>query len=264
VTQLTLAPLTNFDVGAVLSAAIAFAAYRARALTAGGAVGAVVVGTATYGALAGPGAAVLLTFFITSAGLSRIRSARKSAAVLDVGKDGPRDGAQVFANGGIAAACALLALALDARYAFAFAGAFAAATADTWATEIGTLAKQPPRSILTLRPMSAGLSGGVTSIGTLAGIAGALAIALVAHLLGPHALVPVACAGIAGMLVDSILGASVQALRFCPNCKRATEREPHTCGANTTLVRGCAWLGNDAVNLAATLTGAAVAFALAR
>jgi uncharacterized protein (TIGR00297 family) len=264
VTQLTLAPLSNFDVGAVVSAAISFAAYRMHSLTPGGALSALVVGTVTYGALGLPGAAILLTFFISAVALSRIRSVRKSAASIEVEKGGARDGGQVFANGGVAAVCALLALSVDARYAFAFAGAFAAATADTWGTEIGTLAAQPPRSILSLRPVQAGLSGGVTALGTLAGIAGAITIALVARELSGHGFLPVACGGIAGTLADSVLGASLQALRFCPNCKRETEREPHGCGANTSRVRGFAWLGNDAVNFAATLTGAAVAFALAR
>ncbi len=265
-TQLTLAPLSNFDIGAVVSAAISFAAYRTRSLTAGGAFAALAVGTATFGALGGPGAAVLLTFFVTSVALSRIRTVRKAAAAIDVGKSGARDGSQVLANGGVAAVCALLALALapHERYTLAFAGAFAAAAADTWATEIGTLAAQPPRSILTLRPIAAGLSGGVSLFGTLAGVAGAVTIGLVAQLLAPDAFVPVSCAGIVGTLADSVLGASVQALRWCKNCNRATEREPHTCGANTTLVRGFGWLGNDVVNFAATLAGALVAFALAR
>jgi uncharacterized membrane protein len=67
---------------------------------------------------------------------------------------------------------------------------------------------------------------------------------------------------VAGALADSLLGASLQGLRWCPNCERACESEPHVCGANTTALRGLSWFGNDAVNLSATLVGAAVAFAL--
>ncbi|MBD5656320.1 MAG: DUF92 domain-containing protein, partial [Candidatus Eremiobacteraeota bacterium] len=62
---------------------------------------------------------------------------------------------------------------------------------------------------------------------------------------------------------DSVLGASLQSLRFCPQCRRPTEREPHGCGANTSQLRGLSWFGNDGVNFAATLVGAAVAFAVA-
>jgi len=264
VSGLTLAPLSNFDIGGVCAAAIAIVAYRTRSLTLGGAFAAFVVGTATYGALALPGAAVLLAFFVTSVALSRVGKARKAVVLADVDKTGARDGAQVLANGGIAAACALLALFIDHRFAYAFAGAFAAAAADTWGTEIGTLMRGAPRSILTFRKIATGLSGGVTTAGMLAEVAGAFAIAATALLVRPDAFVPVACAGVAGALADSLLGASVQSLRWCPNCNRATEREPHTCGANTRPLRGLSWFGNDGVNVSATLVGAVVAFALAR
>ena len=261
--MLHLAPLTDFDIGAVAAACVAFLAYRTRSLDIGGALATFAIGTATFGALGIRGAAVVLTFFITSLVLSRVGAARKRVVLVDVDKTGARDAAQVFANGGVAACCALAALTLGPRYAAAFAGAFAAATADTWGTEIGTLVRQPPRSILSWRPIATGLSGGVTWAGTLAQAAGALTIAAVALPLERGIFLAVALAGFGGALVDSLLGASLQALRWCPNCKRPTEREPHLCGANTAPVRGFAWFGNDAVNFAATLTGAAVAYALA-
>ncbi len=260
---MTLAPLTNFDIGAIVAAAIAIAAFRLRALDAGGAVAAVAVGTATFGALALPGAGVLLAFFVTSLGLSRLGKARKALALVDVGKTGPRDAAQVLANGGIAALCAILSLWEGPRFAAAFAGALAAATADTWGTEIGALARAKPRSILTLKPVATGLSGGVTLLGSAAELAGALSIAAVALALTPHAFLAVSLGGIAGALADSLVGASLQSLRWCAACKRATEREPHACGANTTAIRGLSWFGNDATNYAATLVGATVAYAVA-
>jgi uncharacterized protein (TIGR00297 family) len=262
--RLTLAPLSNFDLGAAAAAIIAFIALRVGALDAGGALAAFVVGTATFGALGEPGAAVLLGFFVSSVALSRVGAARKTARLVDIGKTGPRDAAQVLANGGVAAVCAALAFFVDARYGIAFAGAFAAATADTWATEIGTLGAARPRSILTGKPVATGLSGGVTFAGTAAEIAGALFIAAIATLLAPHAFLAVAAGGVAGALLDSVLGASLQSLRWCPQCKRACETDPHACGANATRLRGFSWVGNDAVNGCATLCGAAVALALFR
>jgi uncharacterized protein (TIGR00297 family) len=255
--------VSAFAIGACASIAIALAALRAHTLTRGGALAAVFVGTATYGALGLPGAGVLLAFFVTSVGLSRYGRARKRERLIDVGKTGARDAAQVLANGGVAALCALFAAHGDARCSAAFAGAFAAAAADTWGTEIGTLARGRPRSILTLRPVATGLSGGVTFAGTVAEVCGALVVALAALALGTRVFVPVAIAGVAGALVDSLLGASVQSLRYCPQCKRATERDPHACGTGTRLVRGTALVGNDAVNFAATLAGAAIAYFLA-
>ena len=261
--RLTLAPLTNFDVGALAAAAIAYVAFRAGLLTAGGALAAFFVGAVTFGTLGAAGASVLLLFFVTSSALSRLGRARKRT-VADVPKTGPRDGAQVLANGGVAAVCALLVLTGDPRYAAAFAGAFAAANADTWGTELGLLARGTPRSILTWRRIAPGLSGGVTIQGTLAEVAGAVAIAICAALFGLASVYAVFIGGVAGALVDSLLGASVQSLRWCSQCRSACETDPHRCGANTSPLRGLSWLGNDAVNAACTATGALVAFALAR
>ncbi len=261
--RLTLAPLTNFDIGGVIAALFAFAAFRLGVLSGGGALAAFFVGTATFGGLGVPGAYVLLAFFIPSVVSSRPgREQKKRLSVI--GKSGPRDATQVLANGGVAALCALAALYLDAHYAAAFAGSVAAATADTWGTEIGTLARARPRSIFTLRPIDTGLSGGMTPAGTLAELAGALFIAAIAWSVGFGSFLPILAGGVAGALVDSLLGGSLQSLRWCPNCKRACEAEPHSCGANTTQIRGLGWFGNDTVNFACTLTGAAVAFAFAR
>ena len=189
---------------------------------------------------------------------------RAQAQTRRIGKAGPRDASQVLANGAVAALCALAALYLDPRYAAAFAGSLAAATADTWGTEIGTLVNAPPRSIFTLRPINTGLSGGVTAAGTLAEFAGALFIAAIAYSVGFHHFLPILAGGVAGALVDSLLGGSLQSLRWCPNCKRPCETEPHVCGANTTPIRGLTWFTNDTVNFACTITGAALAYALAR
>jgi uncharacterized protein (TIGR00297 family) len=224
------------------------------------------------------GATVLLTFFVPSVALSRVGRERKRTALADVDKTGARDAAQVLANGGVAAACALGAHFAGKRFAgqrfagarlgrsgfaIAFAGAFAAAAADTWGTEIGTLVKQSPRSIVTFKPIATGLSGGVTAAGTLAEIAGALFVATAAIALVPRAFWAVFAGGVAGALLDSVLGASVQTLAWCPACLRATERNPHLCGTPTRPVRGLSWFGNDAVNFTATAGGAFVAVLLA-
>ena len=253
--------MTNALLGAALAACVSFAALRARALTRDGAVAAFVVGAAVFGATGWRGALVLFAFFVPSALLSRLGRARK-AALGAVGKHGPRDAWQVIANGGAAALCALLAMRGSAVFAAAFAGAFAAAAGDTWGTEIGTLSQNPPRSILTFRQVEPGLSGGVTLVGTLATLAGAAVVACVAALAGIASFFPVAVGGFAGALIDSLLGATVQAQRWCNDCARPCETNPHRCGAPTTLRRGVAWLDNDAINGAATLSGAVIAAAL--
>ncbi len=262
--RLTLAPLGSYDIAAMAAALVAFAAFRIGALDATGAFVAFFVGTLTYGALQTAGLVVLLAFFVSSVALSRLGREIKRSRLSDVEKTGARDAAQVLANGGVAAACALaIALGWDGRYEVAFAGAFAAAAADTWGTEIGALLGGAPRSILTFRPVGTGISGGVTPVGTVAEFAGALFVAATAYAFGIHAFLAVLAGGFGGALVDSVLGASLQSLRWCPQCARPCERDPHSCGATTSHARGLVWFGNDGVNFAATLSGAALAFGLA-
>lgn len=245
--------------GIAFAGAVAVAAWRAHILTKSGALAAWIVGACIFGAGGWAYAAVLFAFFIPSSVLSRLGRARKRSLV-DIGKQGARDALQVLANGGVAALCAVLAAATHAHaIGAAFAGALAAASADTWGTEIGTLVKSPPRSILTLKPLAPGLSGGVTAAGMLAEIAGALAVALVAWALGAGAWWALAAGGFAGALADSVLGASLQELRYCPQCKRACETDPHVCGARTVLRRGTPWMSNDAVNACASIVGALAA-----
>jgi uncharacterized protein (TIGR00297 family) len=231
-------------------------------LTAGGAVAAFAVGTIVFGGGGWRAALVLFAFFIPSIVLSRVGRTKKQR-LDDVAKQGARDAWQVLANGGVAAVCVLVALRGFAPFAAAFAGAFAAASADTWGTEVGALSPAAPRSILTGRPVHAGLSGGVTLFGTTATVAGAVLVAAVAAALGIASFLAVAAGGVAGALLDSLMGAGPQALRWCPDCRRECETNPHRCGSPTDLRRGVAWLQNDAVNFAATACGAVVAGLLA-
>jgi len=248
--------------GAIFAGAVGLAAYQAHVLTRDGALAAFAVGTIVFGIGGWPGAAVLFAFFLTSAALSRAGRARKRS-LIDAGKPGARDAWQVLANGGVAAGCMLLAPWAGAPMAAAFAGAFAAAAADTWATEIGTLSRQAPRSIVTFAPVPTGLSGGVTLLGTAATIAGAAFVGAIAQACAVGPFLAVAAGGVAGAFADSFLGATLQALRYCPQCGRACETNPHACGSPTVLRRGAGWIENDAINLAATLAGALVAGGLA-
>ena len=68
-----------------------------------------------------------------------------------------------------------------------------------------------------------------------------------------------AFAGMAGALVDSLLGATLQAVYMCPRCEVLTEVPVHPrCGMQATNQRGLPWMTNDMVNLLATLAGAAI------
>ena len=212
---------------------------------------------------------LLMISFVASAMLSRFRAEVKrdrTAGILQ--KEGSRDAIQVVANGGIFAACALLAqisgFGANLLLSAAALGALAAATADTWATEIGTLSGHEPRSILSRKRVPRGTSGGVTLAGFVATVAGAAFIGLVAALLGFRtSMLAVIAGGIAGALTDSVLGATAQGRRWCATCELHTEQLVHICGQKTAIASGREWLDNDLVNLLCTVVGAAVAAVVA-
>jgi uncharacterized protein (TIGR00297 family) len=249
--------------GGFLAVAVAVVALRLKALTLDGAVAAFVVGTIVFGAGGLPAALVLLAFFVPSSLLTRVGRARKRRALADADHTA-RTAWQVLANGGIAACCALGALYWRAPFEAAFAGAIAAASADTWATEIGTLSSRAPVSIATFRPVQPGISGGVSTLGIAASVAGALCIAIVAWIFRVASLPAVVAGGVAGSLLDSLAGATLQSRRWCPACGAECEATVHRCGTRTQQRGGIAWFQNDAVNFMATLCGALVAAAIAR
>lgn len=240
---------------------IAGAARRARSLSPSGAAAAALTGFLLFGLGGWRGATALLLFFITSSALSRLGKKRKDA--LGYEKGGERDAGQVFANGGVAALCAvLLWLNPEARWPIAaLLGSLATANADTWATEIGSLAKAAPRLITSLRPAPTGSSGAISLPGTLAAFAGAVLLAALAPFwhLGIAGLFAVAFGGLAGSLFDSLLGATVQAQYRCPVCDKLTERPTHCENQPTVLARGYSFIHNDTVNTLATVFGAVTA-----
>jgi uncharacterized protein (TIGR00297 family) len=260
--------------GLGLALLIAFLAYRAGALDRSGAFAAMGLGTVIFG-IGGWGPSILLmAFFVTSSGLSRLFGRRKAALNEKFSKGSRRDAFQVLANGGTAGAIILLTLLFPqvGGLWLAFAAALAAANADTWATELGVLNPHPPRLITSGKPVERGTSGAISLVGTLAALGGSTLIAILAVLLTPRGLATpfgaqilvVALAGLTGSLVDSILGATVQAIYSCPTCQKETERHPlHTCGTSTLLKRGWVWMDNDWVNGLCTISAALLAGVLA-
>jgi len=115
-----------------------------------------------------------------------------------------------------------------------FIGSIATATADTLASEVGVV--QQPRLITTMRKVPPGTDGGISILGTAAGIIGAGIIGVSAYLLGifpdPFVTLKISIiAGTVGCFVDSILGAVLERRNF---------------------------ISNEYVNLIATITGAAL------
>jgi uncharacterized membrane protein len=128
------------------------------------------------------------------------------------------------------------------------------------------LARGWPRRLTDGHLVEPGTSGAASVEGLLAAIGGAALIGLPSGVAGGIALGAAAtAAGFFGSLADSLLGATVQAIYWCPACGKETERHPtHTCGTATRRLRGWTWLRNDGVNLAASIVGAAIALILTR
>src|SRR5512142_3319506 len=236
--------------GLLLAALASYVAYRLQSLSRGGAYAATVLGTIVFGLGGWQWAVLLLAFFMTSSALTRIFQGAKGGAEEKYAKGGRRDAMQVLSNGGVAGAFVVLhAIFPAAAWPWiGFAGALAAVNADTWATELGVLNPGRPRLLTALRtPVEKGTSGAVSWVGTLASLAAAALIGGLAALFtgGGSLLAAVAVAGLAGSLVDSLLGATVQALYWCPLDKKETEKHPlHGCGTPTVQIRGWSWLNN--------------------
>jgi uncharacterized membrane protein len=107
----------------------------------------------------------------------------------------------------------------------------------------------------------AGTSGGVTTLGTLAGLTGALALGGLAWIAGTpeRAAIAGTGGGVIGMLADSVLGAAWQGRFRCEGCGEITEQRVHRCGGRGVLLQGWPWLDNDVVNFLACAAGAGAA-----
>ncbi len=249
----------------ILAAVVAGLAYRFHALTFSGAAAATLIGGLMLGLGGLPWATLLLGFFFPASLLSFVARDRKTAFKTQFAKNAARDAAQVLANGGIAALCALgNAGHPSPLWWAAAAGALAAASADTWGTEVGVLSPSPPRDLLRWQPVPPGTSGAVSAWGLGAAAGGSLWMGFLA-LWGSTPVVgfAVTVGGFLGALADSLLGATVQAVYYCPTCAQPTEHHPrHVCGTPTHRIQGQGWLNNDGVNFLATLAGALIAVGL--
>ena len=251
--------------GVILAAIAAAVSLRLRFLTASGSMGMFLLATIVFGFGGWQWTTPILAFFVLSSLLSKYGKRRKAHLDQVFEKGSQRDHAQVAANGGIAGLLMTLHMFLGwpALYPM-YLGSLAAATADTWATELGTLGKSSPRLITTWKRVEAGTSGGISLRGTLSGLAGAACIALSSWFFIEPELrwmmfSATVIGGVAGSFADSLLGATLQAQYRCSTCQKLTEKHYHCGNQPTKLERGLPWLENDMVNLTATASGALTA-----
>ncbi|MGB9717019.1 MAG: DUF92 domain-containing protein [Thermoproteota archaeon] len=210
---------------------------------------------------------ILLAFLILGVGFTKYRRRDKELDTLSQEKGGVRSWVNVLANGGPAAIPIMLehVFRMEVFLVF-FTTAVCSAAADTLATEIGLLSNSKPRLITRLKSrVEKGVSGGVTLLGTVAGLLGSVAIALVAlalHLVNTPGILSgvsdfqrllVACSagGFLGMIVDSLLGATVQEAYVSKADGRLRE-QPREQG-EYVLVKGVSGFDNHVVNFVSSL-----------
>jgi uncharacterized protein (TIGR00297 family) len=252
--------------GVLFSFLISTFSYALRFLTGGGATAQFVLGVIILGLGGWQWIVPILTFFILSSLLSFI--SKRTRPSVEFAKSSRRDWAQVCANGGTAAGIVLLWFFTRWGCWFvAYLGAVAAATADTWGTEVGIHSHSSPRLVTNLQPIETGTSGAISLLGFLAGTSGALAIGLsAAHWLSSpqttNVMIATIFGGCSGSLIDSLLGATIQTQYSCSVCGKTSERMEH-CGMKTTQKSGIRWINNDVVNFACTMAGAASSMGVA-
>ena len=244
----------------VLNVPIGLIARKRKSLSfPGGVIGAAVIGIITF--LAHPLIwGFIVIFFASSTAIGKYKegSEQKRYAMEYAEKGSERDFLQVIANGGVATLFATVILLnfgiskvpITDLYVILAATSIAASAADTWATEVGTTSNTDPMWILQpWKRVPKGTSGGVSIRGFIGTALGSLIISLTyfAFSLNWIAFI-VFFGGVAGSLIDTFLGASVQTVYVCETCNKQTEKQLHKCGEMTRKIRGLPFMNNDMVN----------------
>jgi uncharacterized protein (TIGR00297 family) len=141
---------------------------------------------------------------------------RRKPVVSDYQNHNRRNGEQVWANAfWVVLFVVLWFVAKADLFLIAAMSALAAATSDTWATEVGTrFANSRTILVTSFKPVQAGTDGGVSLGGSFAALLGALCIASILLFFPKNfmiiSFISVAVAGVLGGLLDSLLGAYYQ------------------------------------------------------
>lgn len=264
--------MENILIGFIFSFAIAFAGYKKESLSLSGGVSAVILGTALYyfGGLFF--SAILVAFFISSSLLTKYKKEFKKNLEDINEKGGKRDYVQVIANGLLGLIYTFLFfLTKEHAFILAYATAFSASNADTWASELGVLSRINPISIISFKKIERGMSGGVSPLGTIASALGALFIGVILAvgymwLYGINTswiklLIICSLCGFIGSLVDSLMGSTIQAKYKCTVCNKYTEKKIHH-GSITNHISGIRFINNDVVNFSSGFIASIIAITM--
>jgi uncharacterized protein (TIGR00297 family) len=230
--------ITLLVLAIVICAAFAYFAFKAGTVDASGVFAAVLFGIILITFAGVSWFLVVMAFFILGSFFTKFRYSEKVFLGVEQGKSGRRGYMNAFANALVGIAGAVLyGISGDLVFAALFLGCTATATADTLASEIGVTGGTP-YLITTFRPVPAGTNGGVTVLGELSCLLGAVIISVLAFVLGVapwYVCLLGIPAGVVGTNADSLIGA---------------------------LIENKGIIGNSGTNLLATLSGGIFAMIL--
>ena len=196
----------------LLNGALAFLGWRLGTVSGPGALAGFVVGAAVALSLGWPGYLVLLLYFALGASATRLGWNRKRALGIAEAQGGARGAMQVLANGGPPVLFCTLAGLLPGHWgvsaAAAFVGSLATAAADTVSSEVGKSFGGPVRRLPDLSPAPAGVPGGISVAGSIAGLFASLVICAAAargDLMSLAWVLPVSAAGFLAALFEGLL-----------------------------------------------------------
>lgn len=219
-------------------------------LTPAGYANAWLLGVIVWGALGWRAYAVTLFYFFVGSAVTKVGMAQKEAYGIAEARGGVRGPGNVWGSALTATVCALGIVVLQQLHpaalsqwqpllALGFVASLSTKLSDTTATEVGKAYGQHTFLITTLQPVPRGTEGAVSLEGTVAGMAGSIALAAVALAVGLISLKGVAVCAIAAFIattVESVIGATVE--------EKLT------------------WLTHDLVNIINTTVGALLAISL--
>jgi uncharacterized protein (TIGR00297 family) len=163
---------------------------------------------------------IMLSFFILGSAATKYKFEYKKRIGVEQGQSGARGYRNVFANGIIACAAAVLFGVFQMPvFIVMYVGCVATAAADTLASEIGVTGGIP-YMITTFKKVPIGTNGGVTLTGEFVALLGGFTVSLVAlalDVITPEMMVLCTFAGFVGTNIDSLVGATLENRGFLGN-----------------------------------------------
>jgi uncharacterized protein (TIGR00297 family) len=212
-------------------------------LTPAGLFHAWLLGVLIWGTLGWQGYAVVMFYFLVGSAVTRIGMAEKEAAGIAEKRSGARGPENVWGSALTGALCAVGVLFTGGFYRslllLGYLASFSTKLSDTCASEVGKAYGKRTFLITTLQPVARGTEGAVSWEGTLAGVAGSIAIA---------------CIGWGVGLID------LTGVAFCVSAAFIATNLESVIGA--TLQSKFDWMTNEVVNFFNTLIGAIAAILL--